>query len=180
MRTICIACKEWYFYNDGDEDCTKFVCSWCMGADPQKMHSKWSRLRFRILQRDGFTCKYCGDSPLKNNICKLHVDHVRAVSQFGTNAETNLITACAICNFGKLAFELNNGAKEKVNEYINGTDIGSGTGQESTSTWSDKVEDSQSGGSELADGLYVEQGNVQASTRENEIASKFVRRKKRK
>ena len=34
------------------------------------------RMRFRILMRDGFSCKSCGKSPVKELGVELHVDHI--------------------------------------------------------------------------------------------------------
>ena len=55
-------------------------------------------LRFRVLQRDGFTCQYCGR---KAPDVALQVDHVIPVASGGTAAMDNLRTACADCNTGK-------------------------------------------------------------------------------
>ena len=119
MRVTCIACNKTYLYRDEDEDCTKYICSFCFSEDLcNKSLSKWSRLRFRILNRDSFTCKYCGDSPTKNASCILHIDHVRPYSKGGTNSEKNLITACAVCNLGKLHFELNEESNKHIFSYL--------------------------------------------------------------
>ena len=59
------------------------------------------RLRFRILMRDGFTCKTCGASPSKNLGVELHVDHVIPWSKGGETVDSNLQTKCAQCNLGK-------------------------------------------------------------------------------
>jgi hypothetical protein len=59
------------------------------------------RLRFRILLRDGFTCRKCGSSPLKNPGVELHVDHVIPWSKGGETTSDNLETKCAKCNLGK-------------------------------------------------------------------------------
>lgn len=56
------------------------------------------RLRFEIFKRDGFRCIYCGADA---NQTLLHVDHVKAVAEGGTNAPENLVTACRDCNGGK-------------------------------------------------------------------------------
>lgn len=56
------------------------------------------RDRFEILQRDGFTCRYCGRQPGET---ELQIDHVKPVSQGGTNSLLNLITSCRLCNAGK-------------------------------------------------------------------------------
>jgi 5-methylcytosine-specific restriction endonuclease McrA len=55
-------------------------------------------LRFRILARDRFRCRYCGR---KSPEVELHVDHVKPRSQGGTNEPGNLVTACTDCNLGK-------------------------------------------------------------------------------
>jgi len=55
-------------------------------------------LRFTILARDGFRCRYCGADP---STTTLHVDHILAVAAGGKNAELNLVTACIDCNLGK-------------------------------------------------------------------------------
>jgi len=59
------------------------------------------RLRFRILMRDGFTCKKCGRSPLKSKGVELHVDHIIPWSKGGETEPENLETKCEKCNLGK-------------------------------------------------------------------------------
>jgi hypothetical protein len=59
------------------------------------------RMRFRILARDGFTCRACGASPLKTPGTELHVDHVIPWSRGGETLEDNLETKCSRCNLGK-------------------------------------------------------------------------------
>lgn len=61
------------------------------------------RLRFEVLKRDGFTCKYCGANATAT---LLEVDHVVAVANGGTNDPHNLVTACLACNRGKSAVPL--------------------------------------------------------------------------
>jgi uncharacterized protein YozE (UPF0346 family) len=56
------------------------------------------RLRFEVLRRDGFKCRYCGARPPD---CVLEVDHVIPHSLGGKCAEENLATACFECNRGK-------------------------------------------------------------------------------
>ena len=53
-----------------------------------------SKLRTRIMKRDGYRCRYCG---------KLaeHVDHVVPRCQGGTDEPTNLVAACKRCNLSK-------------------------------------------------------------------------------
>lgn len=59
------------------------------------------RLRFRILMRDGFTCKKCGRSPMNELGVKLHVDHIIPWSKGGETVPDNLETKCEQCNLGK-------------------------------------------------------------------------------
>lgn len=62
-----------------------------------------NRLRFTILDRDNFTCRYCGAT---SRDAKLEVDHINPVYLGGKNDENNLITACKPCNIGKNKHEL--------------------------------------------------------------------------
>jgi hypothetical protein len=59
------------------------------------------RLRFRILMRDGFTCRKCGKSPMKEIGVELHVDHINPWSKGGETIPENLETKCQQCNLGK-------------------------------------------------------------------------------
>ena len=59
------------------------------------------RQRFRILLRDGFRCRSCGSSPLKDSGVNLHVDHVVPWSSGGETIDNNLETKCERCNLGK-------------------------------------------------------------------------------
>lgn len=61
------------------------------------------RTRFEVFKRDGWACQYCG---AKSPDVKLHVDHITPVASGGTNELENLTTACASCNLGKGAREL--------------------------------------------------------------------------
>ncbi|WP_329131475.1 HNH endonuclease [Streptomyces sp. NBC_01476] len=56
------------------------------------------RLRYEILRRDNHACRYCGATAPG---VKLNVDHVIPVALGGSDAPTNLVTACAACNGGK-------------------------------------------------------------------------------
>ena len=59
-----------------------------------------AQLRFGVLQRDGFRCRYCGRTSRAEGVV-LHVDHVVPVASGGATNEDNLLTACEECNLGK-------------------------------------------------------------------------------
>ena len=59
------------------------------------------RMRFRILLRDGFSCRKCGKSPMKEIGVELYVDHILPWSKGGETVEENLETKCLKCNLGK-------------------------------------------------------------------------------
>lgn len=56
------------------------------------------RLRYEVLRRDNYTCRYCGATAPD---VKLTVDHVVPVSLGGTDESSNLVAACGDCNGGK-------------------------------------------------------------------------------
>lgn len=58
------------------------------------------RLRYEVLRRDNYACRYCGATAPDT---KLTVDHVTPTALGGTDDPTNLATACADCNSGKSA-----------------------------------------------------------------------------
>jgi len=59
------------------------------------------RLRWRVLQRDRFTCCSCGKSPATLLGVELHVDHIKPWSKGGDTIIDNLQTLCSNCNLGK-------------------------------------------------------------------------------
>lgn len=88
------------------------ICPDCISraeAEASRSHQTMSsdrdpipaQLRFRILQRDGFRCRYCGRSSPDGAV--LHVDHVIPFSAGGPTTEDNLMTSCEQCNLGKSA-----------------------------------------------------------------------------
>ena len=63
---------------------------------------RWSRKA--VLQRDGFTCAYCGVQPGIKQSGRLlshrdfTVDHILPISRGGKNTWSNTVCACASCN----------------------------------------------------------------------------------
>jgi 5-methylcytosine-specific restriction endonuclease McrA len=64
---------------------------------------EWAVLRRRVLERDGHKCQMCGACPtmLRSAYClahELHIHHVVALSEGGTNRLENLQTLCRGCH----------------------------------------------------------------------------------
>jgi hypothetical protein len=57
-----------------------------------------ARLRFQVLERDEFTCQYCG---AKAPDAVIQVDHIVPVANGGQDVADNLVAACLPCNYGK-------------------------------------------------------------------------------
>lgn len=62
-----------------------------------KRKSISKRSRFKIFQRDMFTCQYCWKTPEKHDVT-LEIDHQISVKDWWGNEEENLITSCFDCN----------------------------------------------------------------------------------
>lgn len=60
-----------------------------------------SKLRQQIKVRDGYTCKFCGNSIYKEPNLLLEIDHIIPVAKGGTTTESNLQTLCWKCNRSK-------------------------------------------------------------------------------
>lgn len=71
-------------------------------AGPIKPRSILPKVRARVLERDGFKCRRCGNGPTEG---PLEVDHIVSVAEGGTADESNLQTLCRKCNKGKGADE---------------------------------------------------------------------------
>ena len=69
------------------------------------------RLRFEILRRDGYTCRYCGAQAPD---VQLEVDHVIPDTLGGSDEPSNLVTACAPCNRGKSSMPADASIVEEV------------------------------------------------------------------
>ena len=71
------------------------------------------RERFVLLDRDNFTCAYCGKSSLTSEI-ELELDHIIPVSEGGEDKAENLITSCKNCNRSKNKQLLNEKAQSTL------------------------------------------------------------------
>jgi len=63
-----------------------------------KYPNGWYKLRWQILERDNFTCQYCGRTAPD---VMLEVDHKISLADGGDNSPENLIASCTACNRGK-------------------------------------------------------------------------------
>jgi len=65
------------------------------------------QLRNEILERNGYTCQRCGSGAGEVDPCnpsrkiRLHIDHIKPISQGGTDTKDNLRALCSNCNQGK-------------------------------------------------------------------------------
>ena len=94
---FCGKCSRWLSLEafKGDFPQRGNICGDCRVKTKMPLNSK---IRFAVLNRDGFSCRYCGAiAPT----VKLQVDHIKPVSEGGTNEMQNLITSCQLCNRGK-------------------------------------------------------------------------------
>ena len=77
-------------------------------------------LRWEILERDNFTCQYCGQQA--PNV-KLEVDHKIAVADGGATERENLVTCCYACNRGKSGLSIIRKRKNNATQYLYGSSI---------------------------------------------------------
>lgn len=71
------------------------------------------RIRYEILKRDNYTCRYCG---AKAPDVPLTVDHVLPQALGGSDKADNLVTACRDCNAGKTSSNPDDAVVAEVNE----------------------------------------------------------------
>lgn len=63
---------------------------------PRLKDDEWWPLRNEILERDKYTCAYCGTDD-----AQWAVDHVIPLSRGGSNERENLVACCQPCNSSK-------------------------------------------------------------------------------
>lgn len=81
----------------------------------RKINNGYYALRWKILERDNFTCQYCGQ--YAPNI-QLEVDHILAVEDGGTDDPENLKTSCFACNRGKSGLRIIQTRSRKALPYL--------------------------------------------------------------
>jgi len=71
------------------------------------------RTRFKVFDRDDYTCRYCGKTPADG--ITLEADHVTPKSKGGDNSMENLVTSCFDCNRGKSDLTIGGNHEEPPN-----------------------------------------------------------------
>jgi len=82
-------------------------CSKACGNKVNKRKYKYKKrmTNFKIFERDGFRCVYCGKTSYEDEI-KLTIDHVKPQTKNGEHTMDNLVTSCDDCNVAKSDIEL--------------------------------------------------------------------------
>ena len=65
-----------------------------MALKPYRATARWKKLRLQVLNRDGWTCTYCGGQATE-------ADHVWPKARGGEDSLDNLVSACKPCNVRK-------------------------------------------------------------------------------
>lgn len=74
-------------------------------------NKKWKKIRLAILERDCYTCAYCGGPATE-------VDHIIPRVLGGDESDDNLTAACVPCNRSKGARSM---PKRQPNQFLRGT-----------------------------------------------------------
>ena len=106
ITITCQACGTKFI---AERSTRKYCSDACRYRQKQHKHRRLrvpDALRWQIMKRDAFTCRYCGgragEAIDEGSIVELRIDHVVPVELGGKmlNAD-NLVTACHRCNNGK-------------------------------------------------------------------------------
>lgn len=91
----CLICKRKFQTNNHQQKYCSHSCS--LKAEGSRRKNSKEIQPYRIFERDGFKCHYCGKSPHLDNII-LTIDHIIPLVLGGNDKDDNLITACSYCN----------------------------------------------------------------------------------
>lgn len=96
----CIACGFEFLTNKYNARYCSVECSREVNRQRAKERdTPLLRLRFEVLARDNFRCRYCGRSVQDGTT--LEIDHVLCRKRGGQDISANYVTACHECNDGK-------------------------------------------------------------------------------
>lgn len=117
VESECDRCGNKYLRRFSHQRFCSLECSKAQQRD--QLHDRrghpWYKLRFEIMQRDNFTCRYCGRNVIDDGI-KIVVDHLDPKNNGGKDRLENYITACLECNGGKADFCLTQAQKVKFKD----------------------------------------------------------------
>jgi 5-methylcytosine-specific restriction endonuclease McrA len=74
------------------------VCVKCAGGNPEKRHTILKEVKQSVMEREGWTCYYCGKDL---SDADYHFDHFIPHSYGGEEVEENIVLSCPVCNQGK-------------------------------------------------------------------------------
>lgn len=98
----CWDCKMWISDIPINRIRENLHCANCGSLNKIKNNKKRdpieSRLRHEVLKRDNYKCIECGKG---KDETVLHIDHIKPVSQGGSDELENLQTLCQACNLAK-------------------------------------------------------------------------------
>lgn len=120
FRKTCQLCKRPFYTKVPNQ----LYCSPECQREITRLKSRkrfWSVIRWNVLNRDNFTCQYCGRNPTQHAVV-LHIDHIKPKIDGGKDELDNLVTACDECNSIKIDRPLRHEAKFKkrlTNSKIN-------------------------------------------------------------
>lgn len=93
----CLMCEKIFKRKSQNH---KYCTSTCLNISYESYHTRYSKERLIIFDRDKFQCIYCGKTSYRDHK-KLHLDHVIPKSKGGQDYAKNLVTSCMRCNLGK-------------------------------------------------------------------------------
>lgn len=100
----CLSCGKEFVYERSTAKYCSDTCRYHKHLANKKRITIPRDLRFSMLRRDGFRCRYCGATPEKR---ELRIDHIQSVHEGGALTDPdNLITSCDPCNAGKGSLSL--------------------------------------------------------------------------
>lgn len=109
----CKECEKEFVHYYGDRGFCSVICKKAVAVRTAQRNQG---SRYKIIQRDGFSCAYCGASPCDGSGTKLAVDHIVPAVSGGESRAYNLITACMSCNASKSQKRLPKGLEDKMLE----------------------------------------------------------------
>ncbi len=108
----CIGCNREFTTRYKQQKYHSKECRDHTGYNPTRRNvSKRGPFFWWVLNRDNFTCQYCGRTP-KDGV-KLTIDHIKPWMDGGKTIADNLVTACNECNSSKSSRPLKYEAKFK-------------------------------------------------------------------